>query len=117
MFKKILGTLVKNYLDYICRFFSQFFFRLGGVVPPPQMLLTVKVCDYRIYSNKHPGRLSIFLTIWGGAFIGEGSVLERCVYSKHSVLDNLLQANYRFSISFLAKIYTLWNSTVLKIHF
>ena len=38
-------TLVKNHLDCICRFFSQTFFRLGGMVtpPPPQMLLTVNL--------------------------------------------------------------------------
>ena len=41
MSKRILVTLVKNHLDCICRFFSRIFFRLGGVVPPPQMILTV----------------------------------------------------------------------------
>ena len=72
------------------------------------------VCDYRIYSNKHPGRflnifcslLYIFCVYWRGAFIWNILFQKIIDYSSLSTFK-------LFSIEY----YTLWDPKGMKIHF
>ena len=50
MSKRILVTSVKNHIDWIFWFFSRIFLRLGGVILPTNVLLTVN----GIWGWKHP---------------------------------------------------------------